>query len=148
MRLMTRRVVTTALCLAALVAVGCAKSKPAEQAPAPTTVEFKVTGIELCKQIGVDKKVLAPLAAFGTKDTIYVSIATEGASPGATLAAKWTYGDAGQLVNEMSESIAPTGPAATEFHITKPSGWPVGKYKVEVTLDGAPAGAKEFEVKK
>jgi hypothetical protein len=44
--------------------------------------------------------------------------------------------------------IAPTGPATTEFHISKPSGWPAGKYKVEISADGAPAGSKEFEVKK
>ena len=32
-------------------------------------------------------------------------------------------------------------------YISKPSGWPVGKYKVEVSVDGSPAGSKEFEVK-
>ncbi len=34
----------------------------------------------------------------------------------------------------------------TEFHISKPSGWPVGKYKVTLSLGGAPAGAQDFEV--
>jgi len=50
-------------------------------------------------------------------------------------------------VKEGTETIAPTGPAVTEFHISKPSGWPAGKYKVEIAVDGAPAGSKEFEVK-
>ncbi len=51
-------------------------------------------------------------------------------------------------MKEGSETIAPTGPAATEFHIAKKSPWPVGKYKVEIAVDGSPAGTKEFEIKK
>ena len=64
------------------------------------------------------------------------------------LHAKWTFGDAGKVVKEDDLNIAPTGPATNEFHISKPSGWPVGKYKVEITADGNPAGSKDFEVKK
>jgi len=150
MRAVTRSLATTLLCLAAIALAGCAKPKPAEQAPAPTPppapVEFKVLGLELGSQIGPDKRVLTSSTTFGAKDTIYVSIATEGASASAALSVRWTYGD-GQLVNEMSETIAPTGPAATEFHISKTGGWPVGKYKVEVAANGAAAGMKEFEVK-
>jgi hypothetical protein len=149
MRLMKRSVVAAAICISAIAMAGCAKPKPAEQtpAPAPAPVAFKVLSLELGSAIGPDKKVTAPKAVFGTNETIFVSVATEGASPGATLAARWTYGDAAQLVNEMSETIAPTGPANTEFHISKPTAWPTGKYRVEVTLDGSPAGSKEFEVR-
>jgi len=64
------------------------------------------------------------------------------------LHAKWTFGDSGQVVKEEDLDIAPTGPANTEFHISKPSGWPVGKYKVEISADGAVAASKDFEVKK
>ena len=35
----------------------------------------------------------------------------------------------------------------TEFHISKPNGWPAGKYKIEVFLNDQPASAKTFEVK-
>jgi hypothetical protein len=83
---------------------------------------------------------------FAASDTIYAVIATEGAAPSVTLAAKWTYED-GQTVNESTQTIAPTGPAATEFHIAKPDGWPTGKYKVEISANGAPAGSQEFEVR-
>jgi hypothetical protein len=115
--------------------------------PAPAPPAFAVQGLELGKNIGADKRVTAPATTFGRRDTIYVSVATEGAAPSKTIAAKWTYQD-GQVVKEQSEAIAPTGPAATEFHISKPSPWPVGKYKVEISVDGAPAGSKEFEVGK
>ena len=63
-----------------------------------------------------------------------------------TLSARWTYED-GQLVSEGSETIAPTGPAATEFHIAKPDGWPPGNYRVEISANGSLAASKEFEVK-
>ena len=75
-----------------------------------------------------------------------MSVASEGSATTVTLTARWTYED-GQLVNESSETLAPSGPAVTEFHIEKPSGWPAGKYKVEIAANGAPAGAREFEVR-
>lgn len=117
----------------------------ATQAPAP--VELRVTSIDLGNQIDASKRVAAPTTNFKPNETIYVSVGTDGTSPGATLAARWTYGADGQLVNENSESISPTGPANTEFHVSKPGGWPTGKYKVEVMLNGSPAGSKDFEVK-
>jgi hypothetical protein len=150
MRHTIRSLGMAALGLTLIAMIGCAKQKSSEAPPVaetPAPVEFHVTGMELGKQIDDGKKVVAPTSTFGPKDTIYVSVATEGASSGANVSAKWTYGDAGQLVKDESQSIAPTGPAATEFHISKPSGWPKGKYKVEVTVNGSPAGSKEFEVK-
>ena len=59
---------------------------------------------------------------------------------------RWTYGD-GQLVNEQSQQIAPTGPSSSEFHIAKPDGWPAGTYKVEILADGTSVASKNFEVK-
>lgn len=145
----------TALAILACAAlVSCAKKEPPPPppeptaAPAPTAVPFKVTSIDLGKSIGDDKRVKDAATTFGRKDTIYAAVSTDGAAPKATLKAKWTFGAKNTLVNEESRDIAPTGPAVTEFHITKPSGWPVGKYKVEVWADGNSAGTKEFEVTK
>ena len=39
------------------------------------------------------------------------------------------------------------GDAWHEFHIQKASAWPKGKYKVEVSLNGAVADSDDFEVK-
>lgn len=139
--------------LTALTVAGCKKEAPPPQsetaaaAPAPAPAEFSISVIEVGKQIGADKKIAAPTATFAPKDTIYASVVSEGAAPSKTIAAKWSFQD-GQVVKEAAETIAPTGPAATEFHISKPSGWPVGKYKVEISVDGSPAGSKDFEVKK
>ena len=138
--------------------VGCKKEAPpppetgsadtAAVAPAPATPEaFAISEVTLGKAIDADKRVASPSTTFGPKDTIYASVATTGSASSKTLTAKWTFQD-GQTVKEGSETIAPTGPSVTEFHISKPSGWPIGKYKVEISADGTPATTKEFEVKK
>ena len=148
----SRRMLWAAGLAVAVIGMPACKKKeapapPAEAAaPAPAPPAFAVQGIDVGKSIGADKKVTAPATTFGRRDTIYVSVATEGAAPSTTISAKWTFQD-GQVVKEQSEAIAPTGPAATEFHISKPKPWPVGKYKVEIAVDGAAAGSKEFEVK-
>jgi hypothetical protein len=148
----SRRIVWAAgLGLAVVGMASCKKKEPppppeaAAPAPAPAPA-FAVQGIELGKSIDADKKVTAPATTFGRRDTIYASVATEGAAPSKAISAKWTFQD-GQVVKEQSESIAPTGPAATEFHISRKGPWPVGKYKVEVSVDGASAGSKDFEIK-
>jgi len=149
----SRRIVWAAgLGLAVVGMASCKKKEPAPPpeatapAPAPAPPAFAVQGIELGKSIDADKKVTAPSTTFGRRDTIYASVATEGAAPSKAISAKWTFQD-GQVVKEQAESIAPTGPAATEFHISKKGPWPVGKYKVEVSVDGASAGSKDFEIK-
>jgi hypothetical protein len=65
------------------------------------------------------------------------------------LAAKRTYTKNGKTVpvKEDTATISATGAAATEFHISKPDGWPAGNYKVEISLNGAAAASKDFSVK-
>jgi hypothetical protein len=136
--------------LTLLVFAACGKSEPppSQQAatPPPAAPAITVTAIELGNQISADKRVTQQGTAFAPTDTIYVSVLTNGSAPSATLTAKWTYQD-GQVVNESTQTIAPTGPAATEFHISKPDGWPAGAYKVEISLNGQSTKMKEFEVK-
>ena len=136
----------------AVASAGCKKDAPPPvqeeaSAPAPAPAEFSVSGIEVGRAIGTDKRIATPVSTFKPTDTIYASVATEGAAPSKTITARWTFED-GQVVKEGTETIAPTGPAATEFHISKPGGWPAGKYKVEISVDGAAAGNKDFEVKR
>jgi len=148
------RLSVLAVCIAFGLVAACKKTEePPKPAPAPAAPQpqaaapqpFRVTHIDLGNAIGADKKVSAPTVTFKPNDTIYASIMSEGASPAASLAVKWTFED-GQVVNESSQNIAPTGPAVTEFHITKPDGWPAGKYQVAVVANGQPAGTLQFTV--
>jgi len=114
-------------------------------APEPAPVALHVTGVETGKGINDDKTVKDDAHDFGVRDTIYVSVKTEGAGSG-KLAAKFTFKD-GQTVNESSQDIAPTGDANHEFHLTKKTAWPKGDYKVLITLNGDSVGVKDFTVK-
>lgn len=120
-------------------------SLPEVSAPAPAALPGRAA-IELGTAVGADGRVTAPAASFAPIDTIYASIVTEGQPSGATLSARWTYED-GQVVSEGRETLATSGQAITEFHISKPDGWPAGRYRVEIALNGQPAGVREFEVR-
>ena len=118
----------------------------AAPAPMPAQAPFRVSSVAVGNAIDADKRVTAPSATLAPGDTIYASVATVGVAPSVTLVARWTYGDDGQLVKEQSQTIAPTGPANSEFHIAKPDGWPAGKYKVEISANGSPVASQHFEV--
>ena len=153
---------TASLILVALVigVAGCKKETPPPaappapapapqvQAPPPAPAVVTVTNISLGKALGPDKKVTAATDTFAKADTIYAVVETAG-SGNATLKAKWTYhkGDKTATVNEGSQTISATGPAASEFHISKPDGWPAGDYRVEISLDDKSVGTKTFTVK-
>ena len=119
---------------------GCSASRPAVEAA------VKVTDIDVGRSVTSDKTIAETTDAFRPADTFYVSVKTDGSGPTATLMARWTYQD-GQVVDESRQNIAPTGSATvTEFHVSKPDGWPAGGYKVEVLLNGTPAGTRDFKV--
>ncbi|MGC1548681.1 MAG: hypothetical protein WA777_09130 [Rhodanobacter sp.] len=132
---------------AAAPPVAAATPPPAQSAPVatPAPAVVSVASVDLGSAVGADQKVTMATTSFSPKDAIYAAVSTNG-SGSATIAAKWTYQD-GQTVKDDSKSIAPTGPATTSFEITKPDGWPVGNYKVEISLNGQPASSKDFSVK-
>ena len=123
---------------------------PAPTAPVPPPVIAGVTvgTITLGNAIGASKKVTQAADSFGKKDTIYAAVDTTGAGT-AKLRAKWTYrkGSQESLVKEESQTITPTGPASSEFHISKPDGWPTGDYQVEIFVNDKSTGTKSFTVK-
>ena len=123
-------------------AVACKQSPPP---PPPALVPLSVTGVSLGKEIDADLSIARPLTSFGPKDTIYASVATVGSSSSASLIATWTF-QTGRVIRADTQALAPTEPAHTEFHITKGSDWPVGSYKVSISLNGALVSALDFEV--
>ncbi len=141
-----------ALSLAALLTVGCKGKENVASTTSPpppsTNSAVTVSAIDVGRTLNADKTIGDNTGTFKPMDTIYVSVATSGTSSGVSLSARFTYGADGQMVKEESRQIAPSGAATTEFHIAKADGWPEGQYKVEVSLNGQPAGTKSFEVKK
>jgi hypothetical protein len=140
------RMVTVTLSLA-LLAMSAACQKARDTGTAGTTgTAVRVTDVTLGRSVGGDKAIADRTDTFRPNDTIYASVATDGSASSATLRARWTFED-GQVVDESTRTIAPNNRERTEFHISKPSGWPAGKYKVEVFLDDRSAETKSFEVR-
>jgi hypothetical protein len=133
--------ILTALLLATALGAACSRTAP----PPAAETAVRVTDVDLGRSLGADKRIADKTDSFKPTDTIYVSVATDGSAPSATLKARWTYAE-GQLVQESSQTIAPTGPAVTEFHVAKPDGWPKGTYKVEVLLNGNSVETESFKV--
>jgi hypothetical protein len=132
-----------------LMASGCNREEPREEGGdvGTTTIEptVAVTAVTLGRAVGPDYRITDETSTFYPTDTIYTSVATEGISPTSTLVARWTFED-GQVVDETSRSIAPNGPEVTEFHISKPDGFPVGGYEVVILLDGQEVDRRSFTV--
>jgi hypothetical protein len=156
---MTKLHVVLVLALLMLGIAGCGKESPppkpaavappAPQVQAPPAADVvNVANINLGKALGPDKKVSAPTDTFAKGDTIYAAVDTVG-SGNATLKAKWTYhrGDKTAPVSEDSQTISANGPATSEFHVSKPDGWPPGDYQVEILLNDKSVGTKKFAVK-
>ena len=124
------------------------KQAPQVQAPPPAPDVVSVANISLGKALGPDKKVAAVTDTFAKGDTIYAVVETTGSGTD-TLTAKWTYhkGDKTAPVSESSQTINASGPTATEFHVNKPDGWPLGDYQVEIWVNDKSAGTKKFVVK-
>ena len=147
---MFRRISLLAACAGLVAAAGCAKKTDTGAVDTTATTmtpaaAVHVTGVQLGRAIGSDGRVANETDEFKPNDTIYASVATDGVAQSATLSARWTYQD-GQVVDTTSRAIAPTGAAATEFHISKPSGFPKGNYKVEIMFNGTTAQTKAFNV--
>ncbi len=140
----------------------CKKEEPVEVAPAPAVVEpapapvaapaevlpaaVTVAAVNLGTAVGADQKVTTASTSFGTKDVIYAAVDTKNAAKDVALAVKWTFQD-GQTVHEESTTISPEGDATTNFKLANDKAWPVGKYKAEISLNGAPAQSVDFEIK-
>lgn len=143
-----------ALAVTALVTVGIAACGKKDAEPAadtaattvtPAAAPLRVTDIQLGKGVGSDKRIVGPTTTFGTRDTIYVSVTTDGAATDARLTATWMYGEQG--VSEADEMLSsPGGASVSEFHISKETPWPAGSYKVDIKMNGAVVGTREFRI--
>jgi hypothetical protein len=147
------------LSLLVLVAVGPAcqkKEAPPTPAPAPITLPpttiaaaTGITNVALGKAVGLDKRVTDPTAVFGPKDTIYAAVETVGTGP-AKLRALWLFvkGEKTAKVDETTIELNATAPTVNEFHVSKPSGWPKGDYRLEIFLaeSPTPSATRTFKV--
>jgi hypothetical protein len=121
---------------------------PPPKAAAPTPPDpsaFRVVSIDLGKNIGADKKIAEPTTTFAPKDVIFVVVSTDGNGSSVQLQASSRYPN-GSVGDVRTQPVESNGPGATVFHLRDVNGLPAGKYKVEISVNGASVGEKEFTV--
>ena len=131
---MHRARIGLALVAAALVlgGAGCRPSDP-----------LRISTLQLGRSLNSDNSVGIHTTRFKPGDTIYLSVLSD--EPGyGTLAVRWFLN--GQKVSEATREVSYQREAATEFHLQNSGGFPQGDYRVEVLLNGEPAGRREFRV--
>jgi hypothetical protein len=106
-------------------------------------VPFKIQTIQLGKSLNPDNSVGTHTTRFKPDDTIYVSVLSDQPGEGA-VTVKWMFG--GQVVSEAKKDVSYMRPAATEFHLQNSGGFPTGEYRVDILINGQPAGSREFRV--
>ena len=115
-------------------------------AVAPTALPVaRVEKIAVVKTVQADKSPGEAATSFGKKDTVYVSFWVADAPVGTELKARWTD-PAGKMLTEDKIVTDKAGDGYSEFHAAKKSGWKPGTYKVEIMLNGQPAGSTSFTI--
>jgi hypothetical protein len=104
-----------------------------------------VSAIQLGRSLNEDSSVASQTSTFAPNETVYVAVLNPARGDG-TIDVKWYFGT--QLLSERSKPVSFKGPGATEFNLQSASGFPVGDYSVEVSLDGQSVGRRNFNVVK
>ena len=129
---MLRNIRSVAIVLV-LAAAGCGPSEP-----------LTVTTIQLGRSLNSDDSINQHTTTFKPNETIYASAINQAPGKG-TIAVRWVY--AGQTVSEETKEVSFNREGATAFHLQAPSaGFPAGDYRLEVQVNGQPAGVREFRV--
>jgi hypothetical protein len=127
-----RRVAIAAIFLAAALGAACGPSEP-----------LRIARLQLGKSLNPDNSVGTHSTRFKPDDTVYVSLLSDDPGYG-TVTVRWLLN--GQVVSEAKRDVSYTRAAATEFHLQNSGGFPHGNYRVEILVNGQPAGNREFRV--
>ena len=129
---MYARPVAALLVCAVVALAGCSPGVP-----------LRITTLQLGKSLNPDNSVGTHTTRFKPDDTIYVSVLADERGEG-TVTARWLF--SGQLVSEATKEVSYMQPSATEFHLQNSGGFPTGQYRVDILINGQPAGSREFRV--
>ena len=123
--------VATVVLIAAL-ATACKPSEP-----------LKIVTIQTGKSLNTDHSVGAHTMSFRPKDTMYVSVLTEGRGAG-TITVKWRFG--GQVIKDVTKKVAYNDQAATDFRFQAADEFPIGDYTIDVIVDGKTIETRRVKV--
>ena len=135
----------------ALIAAALASACTASDKNGATTATAAASAatfhaLDIGNAIGADQSV-QPATLFKPEDKLVASIKTQGAAKDQAIAVKLVAMANGQSVSEANRTVSPTGAATTHLEFPKNAPWPLGRYVVEATFNGKPAGRQEIEVR-
>lgn len=125
-------VMRVACLLLALAAAACRPSEP-----------LNVVAIQTGKSLNTDHSVGTHATSFRPKDTMYVSVLSNGRGAG-TITVKWSF--AGRVVHEATKKVSYNDQAATDFRFQAADDFPIGDYAIEVILDGKSLETRRVKV--
>ena len=108
--------------------------------------ELRVSNVMIGRRIGPGNRITEPSFEFAPRDTVYVSVATEGTAGATTLTAAWRS-QSGEILQKSSVSVPEAGEHA-EFRLSQPKGFKPGNYKVIVFLGSDSVETRVFAVRK
>ena len=88
-----------------------------------------------------------PTTTFKPSERINALVKTLDAVPGNKVSATWWYVKTNQIVKSDTIALVQAGANNTEFFIERAKGWPVGDYRVDVSLNGGVPRTTTFNVK-
>jgi hypothetical protein len=109
-------------------------------------VARRVSNVMIGRLVGPNDRITEPTFQFTPKDTVHISVATEGAGGGGTLSAAWRSQN-GEILQQTSAPVPAAG-GNVAFHLSRPEGLKPGTYKVIVFLGEDSVETKVFVVKK
>lgn len=144
------------LALAAGLLAACKPAAPPPPPPPPPAQAIRglqpasgivVGELLLGRELGPDGEIVEAADSYSPQDTLYVVIHTMG-DGAARLSARWLRltPEGSELVQEEARQIDADGPGTVEFHARPAQGWLRGEYRVEIGIDGEPAGRLRFSV--
>lgn len=116
---------------------------------APTAggpTELRVSNVMIGRQIGPGNRITEPTFQFASRETVYVSVATEGAGGAGTLTAAWRS-QSGEILQKSSEPV-PSAGEHIQFRLSQPKGLKPGTYKVIIFLGDDSVETRVFAVRK
>jgi hypothetical protein len=126
------RVMRVACLLLALGTAACGPSEP-----------LNVVAIQTGKSLNTDHSVANHATSFRPKDTMYVSVLSNGRGAG-TITVKWSF--AGRVVHEATKKVSYNDQAATDFRFQAADDFPIGDYAIEVVVDGKTIETRRVKV--
>ncbi|MEP7116633.1 MAG: hypothetical protein ABI880_03580 [Acidobacteriota bacterium] len=101
--------------------------------------------IQLGRSLNTDNSVANLTSTFKPSETVYVAVLNPDRGDG-TIGVKWYFGT--QMLSEREKKVSFQGAGATSFNLQSAAGFPVGDYSVEIFVDGASVGKRNFNVAK